>query len=63
MRSEILFYILIAAIGYLVATDLYKFLNAWFTNPKISFELLKANPFGSIVIPLAIVILWFIVFG
>ena len=63
MLYDIFVYIIIAAIGILVATDLYKLLNAWFTNPKMSYEMLKANPFGSIVIPLIIVIIWFIVFG
>tara|TARA_B100001057_G_scaffold92679_1_gene88922 strand:+ start:252 stop:443 length:192 start_codon:yes stop_codon:yes gene_type:complete len=60
---DIFVYIIIAAIAILVATDLYKLLNAWFTNPKMSYEMLKANPFGSIVLPLVIVIIWFIVFG
>jgi len=60
---DIFVYIIIAAIAILVATDLYKLLNAWFTNPRMSYEMLKANPFGSIVLPLVIVIIWFIVFG
>ena len=63
MLYDIFVYIIIAAIAILVATDLYKLLNAWFTNPKMSYEMLKANPFGSIVLPLVIVIIWFIVFG
>ena len=63
MLYDIFVYIIIAAIAILVATDLYKLLNAWFTNPKMSYQMLKANPFGSIVLPLVIVIIWFIVFG
>ncbi len=63
MLYDIFVYIIIAAIAILVATDLYKLLNAWFTNPRMSYEMLKANPFGSIVLPLVIVIIWFIVFG
>jgi len=60
---DIFVYIIIAAIGILVATDLYKLLNAWFSNPKMSYQMLKANPFGSIVFPLILIIIWFIVFG
>ena len=63
MLYDIFVYIIIAAIAILVATDLYKLLNAWFTNPRMSYEMLKANPFGSIVLPLVIVVIWFIVFG
>ena len=63
MLYDIFVYIIIAAIAILVATDLYKLLNAWFTNPRMSYEMLKANPFGSIVLPLIIVIIWFFVFG
>ena len=63
MLYDVLLYLLIAAIVLLVSTDLYKFLNAWFTNPKMSLEMLKANPFGSIVFPLVLIIIWFIIFG
>ena len=63
MLYDIFVYIIIAAIGILVATDLYKLLNAWFSNPKMSYQMLKANPFGSIVFPLILIIIWFIVFG
>jgi len=27
------------------------------------FELLKANPFGSIVFPLVLVVIWFFIYG
>jgi len=60
---DIFVYIIIAAIGILVATDLYKLLNAWISNPKMSYQMLKANPFGSIVFPLVLIIIWFIIFG
>ena len=63
MLYEVLFYFLIAAIALLVSTDLYKFLNAWFKNPKMSLEMLKANPFGSVVFPLVLIIIWFIIYG
>ena len=63
MLYEVLFYLLIAAIALLVSTDLYKFLNAWFRNPKMSLEMLKANPFGSVVFPLVLIIIWFIIYG
>ena len=63
MLYDIFVYIIITAIGILVATDLYKLLNAWFSNPKMSYQMLKANPFGSIVFPLILIIIWFIVFG
>jgi hypothetical protein len=63
MLYEVLFYFLIAAIALLVSTDLYKFLNAWFRNPKMSLEMLKANPFGSVVFPLVLIIIWFIIYG
>ena len=63
MLYDVLFYFLIAAIAILVSTDLYKFLNAWFRNPKMSLEMLKANPFGSVVFPLVLIIIWFIIYG
>ena len=63
MLYEVLFYFLVAAIALLVSTDLYKFLNAWFRNPKMSLEMLKANPFGSVVFPLVLIIIWFIIYG
>ena len=63
MLYDIFVYIIIAAIGILVATDLYKLLNAWFSNPKMSYQMLKANPFGNIVFPLILIIIWFIIFG
>ena len=63
MLYDVLFYLLIAAIALLVSSDLYKFLNAWFTNPKMSLEMLKANPFGSVVFPLVLIIIWFIIYG
>ena len=63
MLYDVLFYFLIAAIAVLVSTDLYKFLNAWFRNPKMSLEMLKANPFGSVVFPLVLIIIWFIIYG
>ena len=63
MLYDVLLYLLMAAIVLLVSTDLYKFLNAWFTNPKMSLEMLKANPFGSVVFPLVLIIIWFIIYG
>ena len=60
---DILLYLILAAIAALVVTDLYKFLNNWISNPEMSLELLKANPFGSVVFPLVLIIIWFIVFG
>ena len=63
MLYDVLFYFLIAAIALLVSTDLYKFLNAWFRNPKMSLEMLKDNPFGSVVFPLVLIIIWFIIYG
>tara|TARA_Y100000768_G_C23960649_1_gene675155 strand:- start:407 stop:598 length:192 start_codon:yes stop_codon:yes gene_type:complete len=60
---DLIIYLIIAAIGILVATDLYKLLHAWFNNPKMSYEMLKANPFGSIVFPLILIIIWFFIFG
>ena len=63
MLYDTLSYLLIAEIVLLVSTDLYKFLNAWFSNPKMSLEMLKANPFGSVVFPLILIIIWFIIYG
>ena len=63
MLYDVLFYLLITEIALLVSSDLYKFLNAWFTNPKMSLEMLKANPFGSVVFPLVLIIIWFIIYG
>ena len=63
MLYDISLYLIIAAIVLLVSIDLYKLLNAWFTNPKMSLEMLKANPFGSVVFPLVLIIIWFIIYG
>ena len=60
---DIVLYLIVAEIAALVVTDLYKFLNNWISNPKMSLELLKANPFGSVIFPLVLIIIWFIVFG
>ena len=63
MLFDVFLYLIIAAIVLLVSTDLYKLLNAWFTNPKMSLEMLKANPFGSVVFPLILIIIWFVIYG
>ena len=63
MMYDFITYLIILAIAILVITDLYRLLNAWFSNPRMSYEMLKANPFGSIVFPLLLIIIWFIIFG
>ena len=63
MIVEILTYIIIGVILVFVAFDLYRFLTTWSSSPRMLFELLKANPFGSIVFPLVLVIIWFFVYG
>lgn len=59
MMENILTFFILVIIAILVATDLYRIL----INPKWFVAMLKASPFGSILIPLILVIIWFIVFG
>ena len=63
MIVDILTYLIVGAIAVFIAFDLYRFLNTWFSSPRMSFELLKANPFGSVVFPLVLIIIWFFIFG
>ena len=63
MMSEIFVSVLIIIISVFVIIELYRFLNRFLSSPRMYFEILKANPFGSILFPLVLIIIWFFIFG
>ncbi len=63
MISEIFITLLIGIISVFVIIELYRFLNSFLSSPRMYFEILKANPFGSVIFPLVLIIIWFFIFG